>query len=518
MCFGLPSHALLSPRAQLNYTSNHRATSVGHDLIKYYATYLAAYEDAHPKDVIPFGVNGAPHSASAAARAAAAPLRVGDRIQVWAPAEKVWRSAAVAVLAGEEEGVVTLTYEDGDSETLHMAQERWRRERLPGAGPSHKKRPAGGLGAEAAELGGAMLPAGEKRRRKRPTFFRQDFVGSDVAAIRAGAGAGGAAGGRQGGSGAPGGAGTHGGGGGHGGHGGGEESEEGVFPAFGSNLARLRARAERRRFFAPVTRRTAAFLAAAAPRAFPPASDVPHWLQLRGFGRLAPVFAAHEVDMEVLPLLTGEDLQDMGLHDFATRIELLVHVTAECNGRAAAEVDAALAGLTEREGEALAGVREAVLLEEEEEEVVEAEQQRAAAVAAEEEDEAPPAAEAQELAAAMEAQEEAGAPPAGDDAPGEAPQEGVPGVEEGQTAEVEAGTAAEADARGDAPLMQPQEEAPAAACDADASDAQAAPPDATMAEAEDYAVAAEGTAAAAAMPTELAAAPAGALEDAATVA
>ncbi len=96
---------------------------MGHDLIKYYATYLAGYEDAHPKDVIPFGVNGVPHGASAAARAAAAPLCVGDRIQVWAPAEKVWRTVTVAAL-GEGEGVVTVSYEDGDSETLHMAKVR----------------------------------------------------------------------------------------------------------------------------------------------------------------------------------------------------------------------------------------------------------------------------------------------------------------------------------------------------------------------------------------------------------
>lgn len=74
-------------------------------------------------------------------------------------------------------------------------------------------------------------------------------------------------------------------------------------------------------------------------------------------GSLAPLFAAHEIDMEVLPMLTGEDLSDMGLTDFTTRIELLIHVTAECNARAVAEVNAELAVMTEREGEALAGVR-----------------------------------------------------------------------------------------------------------------------------------------------------------------
>jgi hypothetical protein len=118
---------------------------------------------------------------------------------------------------------------------------------------------------------------------------------------------------------------------------------------------------------APVTRRTAAVLAAAAPMRYPPASSVPHWLALRGFAALAPLFDAHEIDMEVLPQLTGEDLEDMGLHDFRTRVELLVHVTQECNARALADVHAELDGLTEKQGERLAGVREATLAVEVEE-------------------------------------------------------------------------------------------------------------------------------------------------------
>ncbi len=66
-------------------------------------------------------------------------------------------------------------------------------------------------------------------------------------------------------------------------------------------------------------------------------------------------------------MLTGEDLQDMGLDDFCTRLELLVHVTQECNNRALDEVAAAVEGLTEREGEQLAGVREAPLIDDEDE-------------------------------------------------------------------------------------------------------------------------------------------------------
>ena len=100
---------------------------------------------------------------------------------------------------------------------------------------------------------------------------------------------------------------------------------------------------------------------------YPPASSVPHWLALRGFAALAPLFDAHEIDMEVLPQLTGEDLEDMGLHDFRTRVELLVHVTQESNARAMAEVHAELDGLTETQGERLAGVREATLAVEVEE-------------------------------------------------------------------------------------------------------------------------------------------------------
>ena len=35
-----------------NYTENHRATSVGHDLITHYQNYLCEYELANPEDVV----------------------------------------------------------------------------------------------------------------------------------------------------------------------------------------------------------------------------------------------------------------------------------------------------------------------------------------------------------------------------------------------------------------------------------------------------------------------------------
>ncbi|XWS60212.1 hypothetical protein CRYUN_Cryun07bG0015900 [Craigia yunnanensis] len=55
------------------------------------------------------------------------------------------------------------------------------------------------------------------------------------------------------------------------------------------------------------------------------------WLNSLGLGRYAPVFEIHEVDDEVLPLLTLEDLKDMGINAVGTRrkmfcaIQKLVH-------------------------------------------------------------------------------------------------------------------------------------------------------------------------------------------------
>jgi hypothetical protein len=122
------------------------------------------------QDVIPYGVVGTPHSASAAVRAAAAPLKAGDRIEVWWPIDKAWFAATVvSVLEGE--GKVEVSYDDGDVEMLQMAQERWRRQRVLGNAPSKKKRPADGMGGGG---GGEALPAGAKRKRKRTTFFQVD--------------------------------------------------------------------------------------------------------------------------------------------------------------------------------------------------------------------------------------------------------------------------------------------------------------------------------------------------------
>ncbi|KAK9276826.1 hypothetical protein L1049_006363 [Liquidambar formosana] len=49
------------------------------------------------------------------------------------------------------------------------------------------------------------------------------------------------------------------------------------------------------------------------------ADGVRTWLMGLGLGRYAPVFEIHEVDDEVLPLLTLEDLKDMGINAVGSR-------------------------------------------------------------------------------------------------------------------------------------------------------------------------------------------------------
>lgn len=46
------------------------------------------------------------------------------------------------------------------------------------------------------------------------------------------------------------------------------------------------------------------------------------WLGELGLGRYAPVFEIHEVDDEVLPMLTLEDLKDMGINAVGSRRKL----------------------------------------------------------------------------------------------------------------------------------------------------------------------------------------------------
>jgi hypothetical protein len=310
---------------------------VGHDLIKYYQTFLADYETAHPDDVSPF-VAGASTGPPA--------LLDGDRIQVWSGGDApVWQVCVVSAVVRGAEGnaevpagaiKATVTFEDGRVQTIpNMADVRWRRDRVPAAAPVRRPRPAGGGGVDGN--GQPVLPDGSKRKRGgQGAHFWRDYVPTDSAFAQPGGhppGTGPVA--------AP------------------------LFAALGpgeAGVATYRQRQQERSRalgLVPVTRRSAALFAACdGRRQLGPAHSVAEWLHQRSFGALAPLFAAHEVDLEVLPLLTGEDLEDIGVADKQQRLELLVYVTAEFNGRVASTVLAEVEGLSTRAGERLAGVND----------------------------------------------------------------------------------------------------------------------------------------------------------------
>ena len=324
---------------QHNYTRNHRATSVGHDLIKYYQSFLADYEIAHPDDVIPYQSSGPAPGPP--------PLADGDRIQVWSGGDApAWQ---VGVLSGVVRGAegnaevppgttkATITFGDGTTQTFpNMADVRWRRDRVPSTqAPRRPRAPGGGGGGGDGQ---PVLPDGSKRKRGgQGAHFWRDYVPTDSAFAGPG------------GQGHPPGTGP---------------VAAPLFAPLGlgeAGAATYRQRQQERSRalgLAPVTRRTAALFAACdGRRRLGPAHSVAEWLQQRNFGALAPVFAAHEVDLEVLPLLTGEDLEDMGVADKQQRLELLVYVTSEFNGRIASTIHAEVEGLSEKAGERLAGVR-----------------------------------------------------------------------------------------------------------------------------------------------------------------
>jgi hypothetical protein len=309
-----PSFALarLISAPQHNYTRGHRATSVGHDLIKYYSAYLSEYESAHPGDVTPFTGSVAPKAPQ--------PLAAGDRLQVWWPLENKWFSGRLVRV--EEEGAkAVIQYDDGDEETLTLEKEKWRRERP--APRERKRRP------EAPPKEGTVLPDGAKRKRAAAAQWREaDGEEAKPSAAQP--------------------------------HAGPVASALLAPPGLGeAGLARFRQRLERKRVMggAPLTRRTASFFAAAEGDAdLPAATDVPTWLRLRGFSALAPLFEAHEVDWETLPLLTGDDLADLGLGDAQQRRELLIHVTREYNSRVSASALAEVAALSDSAGERMCGV------------------------------------------------------------------------------------------------------------------------------------------------------------------
>ncbi|XP_076932800.1 uncharacterized protein LOC143598479 [Bidens hawaiensis] len=50
------------------------------------------------------------------------------------------------------------------------------------------------------------------------------------------------------------------------------------------------------------------------------------WLNQLGLGRYFPIFEVHEVDDEVLPLLTLEDLKDMGINAVGSRRKMFCSI------------------------------------------------------------------------------------------------------------------------------------------------------------------------------------------------
>uniref|UniRef100_A0A5B7BUR7 SAM domain-containing protein n=1 Tax=Davidia involucrata TaxID=16924 RepID=A0A5B7BUR7_DAVIN len=59
---------------------------------------------------------------------------------------------------------------------------------------------------------------------------------------------------------------------------------------------------------------------------------VRNWLYGLGLGRYAPVFEIHEVDDEVLPMLTLEDLKDMGINAVGSRRKMYTAIQKLHNG------------------------------------------------------------------------------------------------------------------------------------------------------------------------------------------
>ncbi|XP_010265471.1 PREDICTED: uncharacterized protein LOC104603192 [Nelumbo nucifera] len=61
--------------------------------------------------------------------------------------------------------------------------------------------------------------------------------------------------------------------------------------------------------------------------------SVRSWLEELGFGRYADIFEMHEVDEEVLPLLTFEDLKEMGINAVGPRRKMYTAIQHLREGR-----------------------------------------------------------------------------------------------------------------------------------------------------------------------------------------
>jgi len=56
--------------------------------------------------------------------------------------------------------------------------------------------------------------------------------------------------------------------------------------------------------------------------------DVGEWLSGLGLGQYAPAFAANDIDGEVLPELTADDLIGLGINSIGHRRKLLAAISA----------------------------------------------------------------------------------------------------------------------------------------------------------------------------------------------
>src|SRR4029077_2348365 len=57
--------------------------------------------------------------------------------------------------------------------------------------------------------------------------------------------------------------------------------------------------------------------------------DVADWLSGLGLGNYAPAFAANDIDSEILPELTADDLIGLGVTSIGHRRELLAAIAAQ---------------------------------------------------------------------------------------------------------------------------------------------------------------------------------------------
>ena len=79
--------------------------------------------------------------------------------------------------------------------------------------------------------------------------------------------------------------------------------------------------------------------------------DVSTWLRDLGLANYAPAFRAHDIDVEVLPRLTAEDLIALGITSIGHRRKLLDAIAALDQGRAAAAAEPAAAPVRPLEAE-----------------------------------------------------------------------------------------------------------------------------------------------------------------------